>query len=108
MIWDIFGAIIGGFILGVLARFILPGKQNISMLVTIIAGIVAALVGTLIARIFGFADTKGFDWWEHILQLVLALVAISYAAKRFPKNRHSGGTGTPHPMPPPPASPTSM
>ena len=45
---------IGGAIIGGLARFILPGKQNISVPTTILAGIVAAFLGSLVARIFGF------------------------------------------------------
>jgi len=97
MLSAILTAIIGGIILGVLARFILPGRQNISMTVTIIAGVAAALVGTLIARSVGLSDTKGIDWWEHLIQLGLAIAAISFAAAKFPRKN----TGTPH-------SPTRM
>ncbi|MGV0803485.1 GlsB/YeaQ/YmgE family stress response membrane protein, partial [Mycolicibacterium elephantis] len=41
--WTIIVALIVGAILGVLARLILPGKQNIGMLVTILLGAVGAL-----------------------------------------------------------------
>ena len=64
MIGDILTSIIGGAILGRLARFILPGKQNISIITTVLAGIIAAFVGTLIARLFGFDHTAGIDWWK--------------------------------------------
>ncbi len=87
MIWDIVSSIILGAILGGLARLILPGKQNISVLTTVIAGMVAAFVGTLIARLFGYNDTKGVDWWELLTQIVLALVAVSFAAQRFQAGR---------------------
>jgi uncharacterized membrane protein YeaQ/YmgE (transglycosylase-associated protein family) len=90
MIGDILTSIIGGAILGGLARLILPGKQNISLITTVLAGIIAAFVGTLIARIFGFDHTAGFDWWKHIVQLVLAIVAISYAAQRFQRKVEPG------------------
>jgi uncharacterized membrane protein YeaQ/YmgE (transglycosylase-associated protein family) len=90
MISDIITSIIGGAILGVLARFILPGKQNISITVTVIAGMVAAFVGTLIARLFGFHDTRGIDWWERILQLALAVAAVSFAAQRFQRKVRPG------------------
>ncbi|HEY2793121.1 MAG TPA: hypothetical protein VGJ28_12215, partial [Micromonosporaceae bacterium] len=72
MIGNIISSIVIGAVLGALARFILPGKQNISIPTTIIAGMAAAFVGWAIAAIFGFNDTKGFDWWERILQVVLA------------------------------------
>jgi uncharacterized membrane protein YeaQ/YmgE (transglycosylase-associated protein family) len=98
MIGNIISSIVIGAVLGALARFILPGKQNISVPTTIIAGMAAAFVGWAIAAIFGFNDTKGIDWWERILQVVLALIAVTIAAQRFPaKSRtttNSTGTGT--------------
>jgi uncharacterized membrane protein YeaQ/YmgE (transglycosylase-associated protein family) len=101
MIGNIVSSIVIGAVLGVLARFILPGKQNISIPTTVIAGMVAAFVGWLIAAIFGFNDTKGFDWWERIVQVVLALVAVTFAANRFPaKTRTNTGTGTDGTTPP--------
>jgi uncharacterized membrane protein YeaQ/YmgE (transglycosylase-associated protein family) len=90
MISDILSSIVVGAILGAVARFILPGKQNISVPTTIIAGMIAAFVGTLIARLFGFHDTKGIDWWERIIQVGLALVAITFAAQRFQRKVRPG------------------
>ncbi|GAA4910163.1 hypothetical protein GCM10023405_35230 [Streptomonospora salina] len=72
----IFTAIIIGLIIGVLARIILPGKQNIQVWLTILVGIVAALVGTAIAGFAGYADTPGIDWWELITQVVLAVAGV--------------------------------
>ncbi|MFG1941585.1 GlsB/YeaQ/YmgE family stress response membrane protein [Nonomuraea sp. NPDC048826] len=80
MIGAIVSAIVIGAIVGALARLILPGKQNMSLGLTLIVGIVAALLGTLIAQMFGWADTKGIDWLEHILQLVLAVVGVAIVA----------------------------
>jgi uncharacterized membrane protein YeaQ/YmgE (transglycosylase-associated protein family) len=76
MIGAIISAIVIGAIIGVLARLIVPGKQNMSIALTVIVGIVAALIGTLIAQAAGLADTRGIDWLEHILQLVLAVVGV--------------------------------
>lgn len=85
MIGSIIGAIVIGLILGVLARMILPGKQNIPLWLTIVVGIVAAYIGTWIARLFGIADTPGIDWWEHIIQLIVALVAVGAVASVYGK-----------------------
>ena len=49
MIGTILWGIIGGAIIGILARLLLPGRQNISMLLTIVVGIVAATLGGLLA-----------------------------------------------------------
>lgn len=75
-ITGIFTAIIIGLIIGVLARIILPGKQNIPVWLTLVVGIAAALIGTAIAGFGGYADTPGIDWWELITQVVLALVGV--------------------------------
>ncbi|MER5419358.1 GlsB/YeaQ/YmgE family stress response membrane protein [Streptosporangium canum] len=76
MIGSIVSAIVIGAIIGALARLIIPGRQNLSIGLTLIVGIVAALIGTLIAALLGIANTRGIDWWEHILQLALAVVGV--------------------------------
>jgi len=42
-------AIIVGAIVGALGRLVVPGRQNLSIALTIVIGIVAAIVGGLIA-----------------------------------------------------------
>ncbi|MGW0807574.1 GlsB/YeaQ/YmgE family stress response membrane protein [Nonomuraea sp. NPDC002799] len=76
MIGAIISAIVIGAIVGALGRLLVPGRQNMSIGLTLIVGIVAALIGTLIAQAFGWADTRGIDWIEHILQLVLAIAGV--------------------------------
>lgn len=92
MIGTILWAIIGGAVIGLLARLFLPGRQNISVLVTVLVGIVAALLGGLIADWLGIGDTAGIDWWRHIIQIVLAMIFV-YLASRYMTTRAAGGTG---------------
>lgn len=92
MIGTILWALIGGTILGYLAKLILPGRQNIPVWATIGAGVVAALIGGLIADWIGVGDTAGIDWWRHIIQLALAVLAVWAVATMFSRRR---GTGTP-------------
>lgn len=73
-------AIIVGLIIGALGRLVVPGKQNIPVWLTIVIGIVAALLGTVIARAVGVADTKGIDWIELLFQVVLAAVGVALVA----------------------------
>jgi len=71
-------AIIIGAIIGALARLILPGKQNIPIWLTIVVGIVAAFIGTAIARAVGIpTDTSGIDWLELLVQLVVAVIGVA-------------------------------
>ncbi|WP_371656440.1 MULTISPECIES: GlsB/YeaQ/YmgE family stress response membrane protein [unclassified Streptomyces] len=79
-------AIVIGIVIGVLGRLVLPGRQRIGVLWTILVGIVAALLGTAIAAGFGVADTKGIDWIELALQVALAAVGVG-ALDRFKGRR---------------------
>lgn len=73
----LFGAIIGG-----LGRLVIPGRQHVSLLATILVGIVAALLGTAAATVLGVADTPGIDWIELALQVGLAGAGVSILANR--------------------------
>lgn len=79
MVGAIIGAIIAGLIIGALGRLILPGKQNISILMTIVIGVVASLVATFIlGAIFGYSNSNGgVRWWFWIVGAVLAAIGIS-------------------------------
>ena len=81
-------ALIVGLIIGALGRLIVPGKQNMGILITMAVGIVAALLGTAIARATGVADTDGVDWIEIVFQVVLAAVGVFLVAK-FLGRRHA-------------------
>lgn len=81
--WGIIWTLIIGLVFGVLGRLILPGKQNISIWVTMLAGVVAVVLGLFIAEYFGFATTNGIDVWELILKIVLAVVFVAIAARLF-------------------------
>jgi uncharacterized membrane protein YeaQ/YmgE (transglycosylase-associated protein family) len=73
-------ALIVGLIIGALGRLVVPGKQNIPIWLTMVIGVVAALLGTVIARAFGVADTKGVDWIELLFQVVLAAIGVALVA----------------------------
>jgi uncharacterized membrane protein YeaQ/YmgE (transglycosylase-associated protein family) len=79
----IVSAIIIGLIIGVLGRLLAPGKQSIPIWLTILIGIVAAFIGTAIARGIGYADTDGIDWLEILTQVVLAAIGVSIAAGAY-------------------------
>ncbi|MHC3469938.1 GlsB/YeaQ/YmgE family stress response membrane protein [Streptomyces sp. 7R007] len=73
----IISAIVIGIVIGVLGRLVVPGRQHIGILLTILVGIVAALVGAAIANAFGVADTSGVDWIEWLIQIGLAALGIA-------------------------------
>ena len=51
-----------GLVAGVLAKFIMPGKQGTGIILTIVLGIIGAVVGGLVGtHVLGFGDVSGFD-----------------------------------------------
>lgn len=77
MIWTIITALIAGCIIGPLARLVLPGKQDISLPMTILIGAVGALLGSwLYTWLSGNSDTRGIDWIAFFLGVVVAAVLV--------------------------------
>ncbi|RZQ65153.1 GlsB/YeaQ/YmgE family stress response membrane protein [Amycolatopsis suaedae] len=83
----IISAILVGLVIGVLGRLVAPGKQGIPIWLTIVVGIVAAFIGTAIARGIGYADTAGFDWLELLTQVGIAVVGVMIAAGAYGRRR---------------------
>lgn len=80
MISAIVSAIVVGAIIGALGRLAVRGKQNISVVVTVLIGIGAALIGTFIAQALGVGDTNGIDWIKLVIQVGLAAIGVSVFA----------------------------
>jgi uncharacterized membrane protein YeaQ/YmgE (transglycosylase-associated protein family) len=74
-------ALIVGLIVGVLGRLVVPGRQNMPIWLTIVVGIIAAFLGTLIANAIGIStDTPGVDWGELLCQVVVAAIGVALVA----------------------------
>ena len=51
-----------GLVAGALAKFIMPGQQGGGIILTIVLGVVGALVGGFLGtHVLGFGDISGFD-----------------------------------------------
>jgi uncharacterized membrane protein YeaQ/YmgE (transglycosylase-associated protein family) len=69
---DVIIYILAGLAIGVIARAILPGKQSMSVVMTIIIGVVAAVVGGLLWEAI-FPDNDGIAW---IGSIIVAVVLV--------------------------------
>lgn len=80
-VMGIITALIVGLIIGALGRLVIPGRQNIPLWLTMLIGVGAALLGTIIARAAGIAtETNGIDWTELLIQVLVAAVAVALVA----------------------------
>ncbi|MCX4391302.1 GlsB/YeaQ/YmgE family stress response membrane protein [Micromonospora peucetia] len=82
-----FTAIIIGLIIGALGRLVVPGKQTIPIWLTLLIGVVAAILGTLVAGALGVDDTAGIDWIELAIQVVFAAIGVAIAAGAYGRRR---------------------
>jgi uncharacterized membrane protein YeaQ/YmgE (transglycosylase-associated protein family) len=91
-VMGIITAIIIGAIIGALGRLVVPGRQAIPIWLTIVVGIVAAFIGTAIARAVGIpTSTSGIDWLELLVQVIVAAIGVVLAANLYAR-RGRGAT----------------
>lgn len=77
-------AIVVGAIIGALGRLVVPGRQPIPIWLTIVVGIVAAFIGTFIARAIGIPTaTSGIDWLELLVQVIVAAIGVVIVANLY-------------------------
>ena len=67
--------IIVGAVIGVLARFLVPGEDPLGFIGTIVLGIVGAVIGGWLAGEI-FSETEGVDWIASIVVAVLLVLAV--------------------------------
>lgn len=72
-IGSIIGFIVVGAIVGVLARFLVPGDDPMGIIGTIVLGIVGAVIGGWAAGAI-FEDTAGVDWIASVIAAVLLVL----------------------------------
>jgi uncharacterized membrane protein YeaQ/YmgE (transglycosylase-associated protein family) len=68
--------IILGLVAGILAKFIMPGRDPGGFIVTILLGIVGALVGGFISTRLGFGDVTGFNLASIIIAVLGSMLLL--------------------------------
>jgi uncharacterized membrane protein YeaQ/YmgE (transglycosylase-associated protein family) len=87
VIMDILGLIVVGLIIGALARLIKPGKQQMSIVMTMVLGVAGALIGGFIASLFGTGDIFELNILGFILAVVAAVILVGLYAGTAGRNR---------------------
>ena len=76
---QILGLIVVGLIIGALARLIKPGKQRLSILATLLLGVVGALIGGIVAGLLGTGDIFELNVLGFIVAVIAAVLLIGVA-----------------------------
>jgi len=72
-----------GAIVGILARLIHPGKENMNWLVTILIGILGCFLAGLIGDLLNWWDA--ISWLGFIVSIVVAVILVALYGRVFGK-----------------------
>lgn len=76
MIIDIIGFLIFGLVVGALARLIKPGRQKLSLAMTLLLGVAGSLIGGLVASLLGTGDVFELNILGAIVAIIAAVLLI--------------------------------
>lgn len=85
--WNVVWYAVSGLVIGLIARAIMPGRQHMGLLPTILLGVVAAIAGGLLWNAI-FKDQRGIAWIGGVVVAVIMLWLYARLAPRM--NRSSG------------------
>lgn len=91
MIGSIILAIIVGAVIGVVARLVMPGKQGIGMVMTVVLGAVGGLIGSAVSAQFGYHNANGgIAWIPFFVGVGAAVVLIAIWEAVTGRRSHTG------------------
>ena len=82
------GFLVFGLLVGAIARLIVPGRQQMSIWMTLLLGVIGSVIGGLVASFLGTGDI----WELNILGSIVAIgsaVALVAAGEGVTRSRHT-------------------
>lgn len=83
------GFIVAGLVIGVLARLIKPGKQNLSVWMTLLLGLVGSVIGGLIANLLGTGGIFELNVLGFVFAVIAAVLLIGTAEGLSHRKEHA-------------------
>jgi uncharacterized membrane protein YeaQ/YmgE (transglycosylase-associated protein family) len=77
-------ALVIGLVAGLIARAVIPGKQDLGIVATVVLGLIGSVVGNLLASLLlrGELEFHLGGWWASILGAILVLAVYVAVAGR--------------------------
>lgn len=79
MVIQILGLLFIGLVIGALARLIKPGRQRLSMLMTLVLGVCGALIGGVLASLIGTGNIFELDFLGFVFAVIAAVLLVGVA-----------------------------
>ena len=84
--WTVVWYAFAGLVIGLLARLIMPGRQQMNVIATILLGVIAAIAGAFLWNAI-FKDQEGIAW---IGGIIVAVILLWLYSRFAPKQSRSG------------------
>lgn len=84
---QVIGFIVVGLVIGVLARLIKPGRQHLSFVMTLVLGLVGALIGGIVASLLGTGEITELNVLGFIVAVIAAVLLIGAAEGMSGRNK---------------------
>jgi uncharacterized membrane protein YeaQ/YmgE (transglycosylase-associated protein family) len=89
MFWDVIGFLVFGLFVGAVARLLKPGKQNLSLLMTLLLGVVGSLIGGMIASLIGTGNIWELDFIGAVIAIIAAVLLVGVAEGMSSRKAHA-------------------
>ncbi|MGI8845598.1 MAG: GlsB/YeaQ/YmgE family stress response membrane protein [Thermoleophilaceae bacterium] len=73
------GFLIAGLIIGLLARLLLPGRQKIGLLWTLVLGVVGSVIGGTVANLIGSGSIFELNFIGFVAAVIVSVGLLSVA-----------------------------
>lgn len=83
------GFIVAGLIIGALARLLKPGKQNLSIWMTLLLGLAGSVIGGIVANLLGTGGIFELNVLGFVVAVIAALLLIGVAEGVSGSRHHS-------------------
>lgn len=70
------GFIVFGLVVGLIARLLVPGKQELSVAMTVLLGVIGSVVGGLIANALGTGDILELNFIGAVVAIAASVVLV--------------------------------
>ena len=70
------GFIVFGLVVGVVARLLVPGRQHLGIVMTVVLGVIGSVVGGVVANALGTGDVFELNFVGSVVAIVTAIVLI--------------------------------
>ncbi|MGH3913010.1 MAG: GlsB/YeaQ/YmgE family stress response membrane protein [Pseudonocardiaceae bacterium] len=87
VMFNLIGFVVFGLVVGVLARLLKPGKQNLSLVATLLLGLTGSVIGGVVASLLGTGDIFELNVLGSIVAVIAALLLVGVAEGIFSRGK---------------------